>query len=312
MSPSLRFIVGPSVAGLLLAAIPANGDEVVLAGGDTLSGKVVQHTADAVVLDHAVLGRMTIPAIEIQSIVDSADRTGPYAELQEEAAEAVAEAEMPKEWKSRFELALGGSFGNTDSQAFRTGVVSKRESESDRTALDASYFYGASDGDRTDNRFTAGILHDWLFPESPWFLFADGRYDYDEFKSWEHRISAHIGPGYELIKKEDFTLNLRAGIGVVKEFGSDNDDFRPEAMFGGDFAWQISERQSLEGSTMIYPDLDDTGEFRTFSRLNWAMLVDPDSNMSLTAGLEHEYQSKVDPGVDENDLRIFAGLMFDF
>ena len=34
--------------------------------------------------------------------------------------------------------------------------------------------------------------------------------------------------------------------------------------------------------------------------------------MSLTLGLEHEYQSQIDPGRDHNDLRLIAGLQFDF
>lgn len=299
-----------SAAALASAlAMPAVGDEVTLATGDTLTGTVIDQTADAVIFEHAVLGRLEIPLSQVQAL-GGTEVAG--AESGDVPAEVVEEPKVESEWKSRFELAAGGSFGNTDNQNFRLGLVSKRETEASRTALDAAYYYGADNGDRTENRFTAGILHDWLFTNSRWMLFADGRYDYDEFKDWEHRISAHIGPGYHLIKSEDFNLNVRAGLGFAKEFGSDDDDFKPEALLGTDFVWQISERQSLEGGATIYPDLDETGEFRTLSRLNWAVLVDPDSNMSLTAGLEHEYQSEVDPGVEEHDLRIFAGFMFDF
>jgi hypothetical protein len=34
--------------------------------------------------------------------------------------------------------------------------------------------------------------------------------------------------------------------------------------------------------------------------------------MSLSVGLRNEYQSEVDPGVEHNDLYLFAGLGFDF
>ncbi len=292
-----------------LTSPPALGDEVTLSTGDTLTGAVVEQTADTVVLQHDVLGRLEIPLAQVQAVI------GPETiEVETVIPEAkVAGAEPEKsEWESRFELAAGGAFGNTDTQNFRLGLTSKRETESMRTSLDAAYYYGADNGDRTENRFTAGILNDWLFKNSRWLIFAEGRYDYDEFKSWEHRISAHVGPGYRLIESERFNLNLRGGIGFSKEFGSDGEDFRPEALLGTDFTWQITERQSLEGSATIYPDLDETGEYRTLSRLNWAVLVDPDSNISLTAGLEHEYQSDVDPGVEEHDLRVFAGFMFDF
>ena len=34
--------------------------------------------------------------------------------------------------------------------------------------------------------------------------------------------------------------------------------------------------------------------------------------MSLSAGLYNEYDSDVDPGIKHNDLKIYAGLTFDF
>ena len=62
----------------------------------------------------------------------------------------------------------------------------------------------------------------------------------------------------------------------------------------------------------IYPDLDNTGEFRTLTNANWSALLDEETSMSLTAGLFHEYQSDVPSDVDKNDVKLFVGLKFDF
>jgi hypothetical protein len=35
-------------------------------------------------------------------------------------------------------------------------------------------------------------------------------------------------------------------------------------------------------------------------------------DLSVTAGVTHEYQSKIDPDKDHNDLRFFTGVQFDF
>jgi putative salt-induced outer membrane protein YdiY len=309
MSHLHSFASTAAIACFALSAA-AFGDQVILTSGDVLTGTVSEQTADRVVLQHPVIGEVILPADEIAEVVT--DESIAAAEAAEDMAEAIEESETVKEWKSHFELGLAGAFGNTDTQSFHVGVTSKRESEKTRTGLDARYFYGASDGDRTENRFTAGIKHDWLVPDSQWFYFAQGRYDYDEFQNWEHRLSAHGGVGYDLITEEDMTLSLRAGLGVTKEFGSEDEDFRPEALFGADFTWQISERQAFEASSTIYPDLEEMGEFRLVNTAGWSLLLDEETAMSLSAGLQHEYQSDVDGDTKENDFRLFAGLQFDF
>ena len=100
--------------------------------------------------------------------------------------------------------------------------------------------------------------------------------------------------------------------GVVKELGSRNEDLRPEGLLGADLAWRIATRQSLEAGTRFHPDLGDATEFRTVSSISWSWLVNDEAKMSLHTGIEHEYQSVVDPGTDHNDWRIVAGLQFDF
>lgn len=218
----------------------------------------------------------------------------------------------PSEWKSHFDLSLAGSFGNTDDQSLHVGIDSLREDERTRTSLDAHYFLGMSDGDRTQNKLTTGILQDWLFPDSRWLWFADARYDYDEFQSWEHRVSAHTGPGYQLIDSEDVDLILRGGVGFNKEWNSEDEPFTWEGFLGFEWGWQISDRQRIGATGTWFPQLEDPSEFRTVSTVDWSLLVDEESAMSISAGLRHEHQTEVDPGVEHNDWNVYAGLRFDF
>ena len=304
--PTIRLMLAPA---LLLASTTA-AEEIELTGGDHLTGTIVQQDAERIVIEHSALGRLEIALNQVLSIDGEAD-----AAAWEPVAPAMLADEAPedeKEWKSQFQLGLSASAGNTDAQSFHAGIRSVRESESDKTTLNAHYYYGASDGDRDTNKLTAGVLQDWLVPDSRWLYFAQGRYDFDEFQSWEHRLGAHGGVGYRLIDEDDLKLTLRGGGGVVKEFGSQNEDLRPEGLLGADLAWQISKRQSLTAATTVYPDLSEMGEYRAVSGAGWSVLVDEESNMSLIVGLEHEYQSQTDPGIKKNDFRIVAGLQFDF
>jgi putative salt-induced outer membrane protein YdiY len=306
-----------ATCALLLAACPllAHAEDVVyLHSGDTLTGTIVERTDDFVRITHPDLGEMTIDSSRIEHVL-LADAPLDTDDASADPLPAMADTEDGGEaslWKNSFSLGLSGSFGNTDTQSLNAQVNSTRETETTRLLLDAAYYFGSSNGDRDENRLTAGARHDWLVPNSKWFYFAEGRFDYDEFQSWEYRLSGFGGAGYELIKEEDRQLRLRAGLGLTKEFNSPNDDIRPEALFGVEYKHQLSDRQELALKSTIYPDLDDTGEFRTTSEASWSLLIDEKMGMSVNAGVFHEYQSKVGTGVDKNDLKVFAGLKFDF
>jgi len=231
------------------------------------------------------------------------------AALQDEEAAPPADE---SDWKGKFRAGFAGSFGNTDTQSAFASAEGIREKDDQRTTLSAGYYYGASNGDRDDNKLESLARHEWLMPESPWSIFAELQFDYDEFQSWEYRLGAYAGFGYELMREEDFELDGRVGAGAIKEFNSPNDDVRGELLLALVARWQISEKQSLNASTTWYPSLSDGGEFRTVNRADWSVVLDEEMNLSLAAGVRHEYQSEREPGVKADDVKITVGLQFDF
>lgn len=277
----------------LTLSCAAHAESIKLKNGDTLNGTIIEQNDQRVVLQHAQLGRLEIALADI------------------EPASEIAKAEE-KQRHTKVDIAANGSYGNTDKQTFRAAVATDRETELNRLKLDSSYTTGWSDGDRDENKFTAGALHDWYMQNSPWLLFADGRYDFDDFQTWENRLAGHGGFGYRFRKTETLKLTGRLGIGAVKEWGSEDEDLRPEGLVGVELKWKISDRQSLNGEATFYPGLEDLSEYRFLSKLDWSFLIDPSKNMSFTTGLQYEYQSEVDPGFKHYDLDIWAGVRFEF
>jgi len=235
------------------------------------------------------------------------------AEAQGEAIPVETQPDAPpSDWKFKLVGALSGASGNSDNASFSALFAAVRETPRLKTAFDTGYFYGESDGVVSQNRFTAGGRHDWLNPDSKWFYFADLRYDYDEFQSWDSRVNGHLGIGYRLVTPPKLMLNLLTGIGFVKEWGSDNDDVRPEALFGVEGKYDFTDKHSIKFDSTIYPDLSELGEYRWVNNLGWSLLLDQEEKLSLTAGVHYEYQSQVDPGRKHGDLLYFAGLQLDF
>lgn len=293
-------------------------------------GVCAAQDAPAVTSPAALLEQLRAAGVEIPEgfvVNEDGTVTVPAPPAPAEAADAVeaAAGEVPEtpgaapvadakkaDWDTKLNIGLNLAAGNTEQTGFAATVVTTRTTDATALTLDAGYFYASQDGDDTANRFTAGVNNDWLLPDSRWLVFAGGRYDYDDFRSFDYRVSANAGVGYEVIKRDKMQLTLRAGGGFFKEFGSGRNEIVPEGLLGADFNWEIADNQSLQFSTRIFPDLADGGEFRTFSTAGWKLDIDKDDGLSFSINAIHEYISSVDPGIEKTDLQLFAGLTYDF
>lgn len=314
------FVVIIGVTGVGQAA---SADEIKLSTGETLSGQVLSVTDETVKFQHPILGEMTLPRAMVTILPPPPEPGSPAAKAAAAAELAEAkervkreeEAGPPapvKEWKFKLTLAAAMTSGNTETGSGTFLFNATRETKETKLALDTGYFFAQNDGDRSENRFTAGGRNDWLNPGEKWFWFVDGRYDWDEFQTWDSRLNAHIGAGWKLFEPPKFKLNTIGGFGFVKEFGSPNDDVRPEALLGVEGQYDFAEKNALTFASTYYPDLADVGEYRWTNNVGWSCLMDQSLNLSLTAGVQHEYQSQVSAGREHNDFRLFAGVAAEF
>lgn len=288
-----------SLWGCLIAAVAATAGahDVVLVTGDVLHGEVAQHTAEQLVLDHPVLGKLAIPADKIKRVTPAVTITPPPP---------------PKPWTRQLEAGVSGTRGNSTTSNSRVAIVAVRKTARHELKLDAAHYFASSNRRTTKSKFTAGILNDWLKTDSPWLYFAGARVDQDEFQSWDRRISGHVGTGRKVLDGPSLKGKVRVGAGAAKEWGSNDDTIRPEAMLGGEIAWAVSERQKIAAATTLFPDLGDPGEFRALTTLEWATDIDRVQGLVLKLGLEHEYQTQTDPGVENGDLRFHSSLVLKF
>jgi len=141
-----------------------------------------------------------------------------------------------------------------------------------------------------------------------------GKYEYDEFQQWDHRISGSVGIGYELIDTEDTTLLIgRAGIGGSYETGGEGDDeFSPEALIGLELRHKLSDNTDLEASTTYYPNLDEWGEFRLVNTVGLEVVMDEETGLTLNTGIEHRHDSDPGQGFEPNDVEYYMGLGWTF
>lgn len=282
---------------LVLPLTQAGAETLELANGDKLSGEVIERTEDRIVLEHAVLGRVAVPTAQLKP--------------PEPATRGLFGTRFLRGWKRSVEMGLSGASGNSETKDLRAGVNLGYEDETRRWKFEARYLFSEQDHDTSQNNFRAILNRDFLRPNSRWFLFASGRYDWDDFQSWDHRLTLGGGPGYELFTSESFDLRTRVGPSLTIQRG-DDDDVKGELMLGLEAVWRISDSQTLNLTNSVFPALSDPGGFRNVTNADWTIQLSERYPLALKLGIENDYESDVDPDTEENDLKYYGSLLVNF
>ncbi|MEM8494716.1 MAG: DUF481 domain-containing protein [Planctomycetota bacterium] len=287
-------------------------------GGDRLTGQVVSETETTIVIKHDVLGQVTVNKDQlVGGDADSATPTGSEdgQTISEQSAQAFADfvdSWFFPGWDKSVAAGFTGTDGNSETLNIYASIATGYEDEEDRWSVDLKYFRNSTDGEATQNQFKGVVIKDWLLPDSQWFYWAQGTVQYDRFTDYETRIGGFVGAGYELINDDVHQVLLRAGAGGNYEFGDVN-EFTPEAMAGIDWKWSISETQGFTFYNYFYPSLDPAfSEFRNLTGATYEVALAAGKGLKLQLGVENEYNSDVDAGFEENDLKYFGALAFDF
>lgn len=233
-----------------------------------------------------------------------------HAQDEAEPAPLPVEAEtgLLSEWNGNIAFGLYGSDGNTQRVNLRGEVDGTRETDKNLTRFLSTYSYAEDDGEESENRGSLLGENDFKLEDPKWFIFARGQLEHDEFQNWDQRLSLFAGPGRVFIDNEKTKLTGKIGAGAVREFGGDDDDWRAEGIISAIGSHQLTERQKLLGEVDVYPSLEDIQDVRTRSRLVWEIMVDPEVNMSLRAGVEHRYDSSAEGDVKKSDVDYFVML----
>lgn len=315
----------PFTTALLIAiGTTASAETIQLKDGDVINAPITAQDDASVTIKHASLGDIKISRDKISAIY--ADPDAMAASLAEAAAKdkaAALEAERAADeglmgvglfagWNRQLEAGLNGSDGNSENLNFRLAFHGDYEDAEDRWIFDMIYRRATSNGNVTDNNFQTKLTKDWLLPEEDYFYFANGIFDWDDLQDWEYRLGGFGGLGYQFMKNDKWDVKGRAGLGGNREFGSANNAFTPEALLGAEATYQISDNQSIAMSNTLFPSLEEFGDFRNITTLDYVIAIDRDKGMNLKIGIANEHDSEVTPGTKKNDFDYYASLVWSF
>ena len=277
-------------------APPPPKDKVELKNGDVLFGTVSGPTAGRLEIDHPTLGKISVPEDDVKSF-------GPVPPPE------VTEPESP--WTCYVGLQFAGQYTANDNFNLRASAGAAWKQEHGSFTIDAEYFYNVSNAETLDNNLLVTAIEKLDLGDKGWFGFGRAQYEWDQFQEWEHRLSAYLGPGYHVLKSDSVMLDVYAGAGASYYYQTD--EWRAEFIVGEDFEWKIDERQKITVNSSIAPQFDDLADYRIEGRAEWSCLVgDKKKGVQMLLGVRDIYQSDVEPGGTNNDLRIYGGLNYTF
>jgi putative salt-induced outer membrane protein YdiY len=216
-------------------------------------------------------------------------------------------------WELSFELGGSGSRGNTDEDNFTTAVRVHRETPKTATDLGVDYRYSQKDDTETKNQTFLFGRREWNLGDSAWTLYVGSSLEFDEFKQFDTRWAASAGVGYRLISKENEKLQFVFGPGFSKEFGSQDDDYKPEALFGLLYRNQLNTNVALTASAEYYPNLEDwVDDYRIRSEAALEVALTEGKDWWLKISVQDNYDNTPSGSDVANDFYYGVSLLFKF
>jgi len=307
---------------------------IQLSNGDTINADVIKRTDTIIKISHPVLGIIDLPTRNITAIdgqvfaakvvkVTEDEQVAKSGADQKSSKTVAVDDSQIKEIKKidedsglfdihlrplkNWEHKLGGGFngkqGNTNTTTAHIDYRGNFEDKGKRWAIRSIYDFNEGDENDSLNEFYAEATRDWLRLGHPRFYFATGKYEWDEFRSWDYRILGTLGTGYEYIKRRDLLVLGRIGIAGQKTVGGSDPGLVPEFMFGGDIDKTFSEIHSVTLKTAFFQDFTNSESWRNTSNLDWDIVISRLWGLGLTLGLQNEYESIPDVGDVNNDFK---------
>ncbi|MDE0886668.1 MAG: DUF481 domain-containing protein [Myxococcota bacterium] len=285
------------VAILFFALTPfsALSDVFELANGDKIDAKILEENDKTIVVDHPQLGKIVIQRDALKP------PTPPNP--------GVFGTQILAGWNRNFGAGVSGSSGNSSDASFNASLALGRETDRYRAAFNTSYFFASQQGNQTTNEFFTNYQHDFLFKDSPLYVFVQTRYQYDAFQAWENRTSGSGGLGYTILARKNFNLRGELGVGYSHSWGTEP-GWKPEGVVGLVFDWSPMEGQKLTADITYYPDFENFSEFRILANAAYIVAITQLDGLSLKVGIKEEYDSD-QPGKN-NNLKYFGNLVYDF
>ena len=316
-----------------------SADEIILENGDRLTGTVVQMGSDTLTLDTEYSPPIEIRKGKIKSIstvapvdvrlkegetlkgvirtetdgrlmVESSDSRNPVSVTWDNVAALNPPAPDPPKWKGNVNIGATTQSGNTDRSSASAGAEAVRKTEKERFSLRFLYNYAEEDDEvSARNAYGAG-KYDYFFTKKL-YGYIGIELLHDEFKNLNLRTIVGPGVGYQVWDDPVKSLSVEGGFSYFSEdLKEGEDDQWVTARLASDISYNVKETVNLSDRFIIYPSLEDLGEYQLRNEAALTSAIGGNLALKLSNILEHNSDPPDD--VEKSDWQWILGIQYDF
>ena len=234
--------------------------------------------------------------------------------IRNDAEQAVYEQSLnpglAEDWAAGANLGFALTRGNSQSKNLALAFNADRKTLHDKLALYSTAVYSTNDApgavpSTTANAEQGGIRYEHdITPRLFGFVGAD--FQADSLQLLNLRSVLGGGLGLHVVKREATTLDLLAGVNYTHENYVPFSRNFPSATLGDEFMHKLHGSTVLTQSLYFYPNLSDTGEYRT--TFNFGTITKISNWLGWQNSFGDIYVSNPPLGKKKNDIIFTTGL----
>jgi len=332
-------ILGSAFLFLIFNTSLIFADEIILENGDRITGTVLKVEGEILILTTDYCEPIKIKKDKIKRIMTkepvdvyldsgeilkgmlSSNEDGSITVEPTEAREATVidwgkvSAINPspvKPPKLKGNVAVGANMqsGNTKHTSASVGAKAVRKTEQDRVSLNFLHNYAQEDGEMTTRNTYGSLKYDYFFVKSL-YGYAGVELLNDTFRDLNLRTVVGPGIGYQIWDDQIKSLLFEIGVSFFSEDRKENeDDNWITGRLGSSFSLQIIKGIVLSNDIIVYPSLEDTGEYQLRNEASLTSSLGAKWALKFTNIFEHD--SDPPEGVKNNDLYWIMALQYVF
>ncbi len=220
----------------------------------------------------------------------------------------LAAEELDGEWRGNATVSSSKTSGNTNSSVVSAKVDESSGTKEGKWSLYGSIMYGYSQGVKSNDKARLGARRDHNLSEKN-FAYALAELERDSISDLALRSTLGSGLGHHLIKSEETTFDVMAGLAYSKAryiVAPPKNNF--ELMLAEESKHTISSKSHWKQKLTVYTNLKTSGQYR--SVFDASYVVDITDTIGLSLGLQHKYNTDVLPTAKRSDVTFLTGLAF--
>lgn len=320
----------------LLSAGVSKADRVVLANGDSLSGKIEKVVGGKLILKTDYAGKVEIDAAKVSKIstsgsvdvhlADGEILKGQLSTTEDNriiseggAGRGAASFDWkqvasinppPSRWTGNITVAGNVQTGNVHSTGASASVTASKKTATDKFTLIYQFNYSSENGVMTARNHYGLLKYDYFFSKK-FYGYMSTELSSDTFRDLKLRVAVGPGAGYQLLDDLRKSLFVEAGLSYVSENrtkGEDKDYLT--VRLGAHLEYKIAEFLVLSDRLIIYPRLDYFGEYILRNEAGLAAPVGSGWALKLNNIIDRD--SNPPPGVQKTDVQWLLGMQYSF